>query len=88
MLRNVTLARFVASGLTKAVKEQTVHRALVAFHTAAVFEYLSRIKVLNDGVLAFLLPAMLEPLQESAARTDALTKDVVVSASLRPFASQ
>jgi U3 small nucleolar RNA-associated protein 10 len=85
MLRNVALARFVASVLPKAVKEQTVHRALVAFHTAAVIEYFSRIKALDDDILGFLLPAMLEPLQDSAGRADALNKDVVVSASLRLF---
>jgi U3 small nucleolar RNA-associated protein 10 len=82
MLRNVALSRFVASALPKAVKEQTVHRALVAFHTAVIFEYLSRIKALDDDILAFLLPAMLEPMQVSAARADGLTKDVVVSALL------
>ncbi|KAF8259327.1 armadillo-type protein [Lactarius quietus] len=77
MVRNVTVARFVASALPKTVKHRTAHRALVAFHTAALFEYISRIKAPDDGVLAFLLPAMLEPLQYSAAQAD--TKDVVLS---------
>jgi U3 small nucleolar RNA-associated protein 10 len=88
MLRNVALARFVASVLPKAVEERTVHRTLVAFYTSAIFEYLSRIKALDDDILAFLLPAMLEPLQESATQADALSKDVVVSAPLCPFVSQ
>ncbi|KAH9054895.1 hypothetical protein EDB87DRAFT_1644309 [Lactarius vividus] len=77
MVRNVAVARFVASALPKAVKNRTAHRALVAFHTAALFEYLSRIKAPDDGVLAFLLPAMLEPLQQNAAQAG--TKDVVLS---------
>ncbi|KAI9451428.1 hypothetical protein BJY52DRAFT_1297951 [Lactarius psammicola] len=77
MVRNVAVARFVASALPKAVKDRTAHRALVAFHTAALFEYISRIKAPDDGVLAFLLPAMLEPLQHKAA--EAGTKDVVLS---------
>lgn len=77
MVRNVAVARFVASALPKAVKDRTAHRALVAFHTAALFEYISRIKAPDDGVLAFLLPAMLEPLQHNAAQAG--TKDVVLS---------
>jgi U3 small nucleolar RNA-associated protein 10 len=83
MVRNVAVARFVASALPKAVKDRTVHRVLAAFHTAALFEYISRIKSPDDGVMAFLLPAMLEPLQHNAAQAG--TKDVVVSAPFHPF---
>lgn len=85
MLRNVVVARFVASALPKAVKEKTTHHALIAFHTAILFEYISRSKALDDATLVVLLPAMLEPLQESAIRTDALTKDITVSVPLCPF---
>jgi len=85
MLRNVVVARFVASALPKAVKEKTVHHALIAFHTSVLLEYVSRAKALDDASLVFLLPAMLEPLQESVVRPDTLTKDVVVSAPFRPF---
>lgn len=83
MVRNGAVARFVASVLPKAVKDRTAHRALVAFHTAALFEYISRIKAPDDGVMAFLLPAMLEPLQHNA--TQAGTKDVAVSAPFHCF---
>jgi len=83
MVRNVTIARFVASALPKAVKNRTAHHTLVAFHTAALFEYTSRIKSPDDGVLAFLLPAMLEPLQDSTAQ--AVARDVVVSAPFHSF---
>ena len=86
MVRNVAVARFVASILPKAVKHRTAHRALVAFHTAALFEYISRIKAPDDGVLAFLLPAMLEPLRHNVAQAG--TKDVVVSAPSHPFSNQ
>lgn len=85
MLRNVVVARFVASALPKAIKEKTAHHALITFHTSVLFEYISRSKTLDDATLAFLLPAMLEPLQESAHDSDVTTKDVVVSASLRPL---
>src|ERR1700742_4044712 len=79
MLRNVVVARFVASALPKAIKERTAHRTLIAFHTSVLLEYISRAKALDDASLAFLLPAMLEPLHEGAVRADVLTKDVVVS---------
>jgi U3 small nucleolar RNA-associated protein 10 len=85
MLRNVVVARFVASALPKAVKEKTVHHALIAFHTSVLLEYVSRAKALDDVSLVFLLPAMLEPLQESVVRSDTLTKDVVVSAPFSFF---
>jgi len=82
MLRNVVVARFVASALPKAVKGKTAHHTLIAFHTAVLFEYITRAKALDDATLVVLLPAMLEPLQDSAMRADALTKDVTVSVSL------
>lgn len=79
MLRNIVVARFVASALPKAIKEKTAHHTLIPFHTAILFEYISRSKALDDAALVVLLPAMLEPLQESAIRTDALAKDVTLS---------
>jgi U3 small nucleolar RNA-associated protein 10 len=85
MLRNIVVTRFVASALPKAVKGKTTHHTLIAFHTAILIEYISRSKALDDAALVVLLPAMLEPLQESAIRTDAFTKDVTVSVPLCPF---
>jgi len=85
MLRNIVVTRFVASALPKAVKGKTTHHTLVAFHTAILFEYISRSKALDDATLVVLLPAVLEPLQECAIRADTLTKDVTVSVPLCPF---
>jgi len=85
MLRNTVVARFVAFALPKAIKGKTTHHTLIAIHTAILFEYISRSKALDDGALVVLLPAMLEPLQESAIPADALTKDVTVSVPLCPF---
>jgi U3 small nucleolar RNA-associated protein 10 len=85
MLRNIVVTRFVASALSKTIKGKTTHHTLIAFHTAILFEYISRSKALDDAALVVLLPAMLEPLQESAIRTDALNKDVTVSLPLCPF---
>ena len=87
MLRNVVVARFVASALPKVIKEKTAHHTLIAFHTSVLFEYISRAKALDDAALVILLPAMLEPLQESAIRADVFTKDVTVSMSLYPYPS-
>ena len=78
MLRNVVVARFVASALPKVI-EKTAHHTLIAFHTSVLFEYISRAKALDDAALVVLLLAMLEPLQESAIRADVFTEDVTVS---------
>ena len=87
MLRNVVVTRFIASALSKAIKEKTAHHTLIAFHTSVLFEYISRANALDDAALVILLPAMLEPLQESAIRADVLTKDVTVSVLLFPYQS-
>jgi len=84
MLRNVVVARFVVSALPQAVKEGTAYHALIAFHTSVLFEYISRAKTLDGASLVFLLPAMLEPLQESALHPNALSKDIVVSVPSLP----
>jgi U3 small nucleolar RNA-associated protein 10 len=87
MLRNVIVTRFVASALPNSIKGKTVHHTSIAFHTSILFEYISRAKALDDAALVVLLPAMLEPLQESAIRADALTKDVTVSVPFGTFLS-
>ena len=87
MLRNVVVTRFIASALPKAIKEKTAHHTLIAFHTSVLFEYISRANALDDAALVILLPAMLEPLQESAIRADVLTKDVTVSVLLFRYQS-
>ena len=45
------------------------HRTLVAFSAATMHDYISGAPKLDDGTLAFILPALLTPLQ--AARKDA-----------------
>src|SRR5258708_13259974 len=85
MLRNVIVARFVASALPNAIKGKTVHHTLIAFHTSVLFEYVSRAKALDDAALVVLLPPMLEPLQESAIRPDALTNNVTCTVPFFPF---
>jgi U3 small nucleolar RNA-associated protein 10 len=87
MLRNVVVTRFIASALPKVIKEKTAHHTLIAFHTSVLFEYISRANALDEAALVILLPAMLEPLQESAIRADVFTKDVTVSVLLCPHHS-
>ena len=41
------------------------HRTLLAFHVATIHDYISGASSLDDGILAFILPAMLTPLQSS-----------------------
>ncbi len=74
MLRNTDVARFVTSLLPSALKENRVHRVLLAFNAATVHEFVSRSKTLDEGTMAYILPAILEPLE----RQHSTSKDAVV----------
>lgn len=76
MLRNGDVARFVASLLPEALKEDREHRTLLAFNAATLHEFIKRSKVLDEGTLAYLLPSILEPLQK---RSENVSKDAIVS---------
>lgn len=65
MLRNTDLARFVASLMPSAVKKNRVHRVLLMFNAACVHDFIIRNKSLDEGTVAFLLPALLEPLEST-----------------------
>lgn len=65
MLRNTELARFVTSLLPRAIKNGFSHRVLLAFNAATLHEFITRSKVLDEGTIAYLLPALLEPLQQN-----------------------
>ncbi|KAJ3564821.1 hypothetical protein NP233_g8044 [Leucocoprinus birnbaumii] len=79
MLRNSDVARFVTSLLPTAMKEGRSHRVLLAFNAATLHEFISRSKILDEGTMAYLLPALLEPL---AKRYDALRDATVRRFSL------
>ncbi|OSD00001.1 hypothetical protein PYCCODRAFT_1479448 [Trametes coccinea BRFM310] len=73
MLKSLEVARFV-SGILPAVlshRSAGMHRALIAFHTGVLLEYIARSRALDENMMAILLPAALEPLQ---AASDAETK--------------
>ncbi len=75
MLRNTDLARFVTALLANAIKGGYSHRCLFAFNAATLHDFIIRSKTLDEGTLAFLLPALLEPLNN---RTDAALKEAIV----------
>ena len=65
MLKNSEVARFIATLLPAAIKSGHSHRTLLAFNAATLHDYLAHVKKLDDGIAAFMLPALLEPLQNS-----------------------
>ena len=65
MLRNTDVARFVASLLPSAVKTNRLHRVLLMFNAACLHDFITKSKSLDEGTVAFLLPALLEPLESN-----------------------
>ncbi|KAJ7146113.1 hypothetical protein C8R44DRAFT_600928 [Mycena epipterygia] len=75
MLKNSDATRFTVNLLPTAIKGNCSHHTLLAFNAATIHDYLTRTKALDEGTLAYLLPAVLEPLQN---RSDAVTKDAIL----------
>ncbi|KAJ3515006.1 hypothetical protein NLJ89_g2035 [Agrocybe chaxingu] len=69
MLKNTDVARLVISLLPTAIKKNLAHHTLLAFNAATIHEFITRSKSLNEGTLAYILPALLEPLQRKAELT-------------------
>jgi U3 small nucleolar RNA-associated protein 10 len=76
MLKNQDLARFVVSVLPNAIKKDLSHHVLLAFNAATLYDFIKRSKTITEGTVAYLLPALLEPLQQKPTK---LSKDAVVS---------
>ena len=74
MLRNSDVARFVTSLLPSAMKEGRCHRVLLAFNAACLHDFILRCKSFDEGTLAYLLPALLEPLQHLPVIKDAVVR--------------
>ena len=66
MLKNTDVARFVTSLLPSALASGHVHRTLLVFNAATLHDYIVHSKTLDEGTVAFLLPAFLESLQKPA----------------------
>jgi U3 small nucleolar RNA-associated protein 10 len=62
MTKNTVAARFIASLLPKAIEEERAHRTLIAFNAATLHDFITQSKSLDEGTLAYLLPALIEPL--------------------------
>ncbi|KAJ7582775.1 hypothetical protein C8J56DRAFT_230499 [Mycena floridula] len=75
MLQNTDVSRFVTSLLPTAIKAGYSHRCLLAFNAATLHEFILRSKSLDEGTLAYILPALLEPLQN---RSDAAIKEAIL----------
>ena len=69
MLAKAEVARFVAGVLPVVLKEHgsAMHRALIAFHAGTLLEYIAKVKNLDENLIAFLLPAAMDPLQAASA---------------------
>ncbi|KAM6493306.1 hypothetical protein JOM56_011440 [Amanita muscaria] len=63
MIKNTDVARFISSLLPSSLKHNHVHRTLVAFNAACLDDFINRSKSLDEGTVAYLLPAILQPLQ-------------------------
>ncbi|KAF4568223.1 snoRNA-binding rRNA-processing protein utp10 [Pleurotus pulmonarius] len=63
MLKNSSVARFVAALLPNAMKDGYHYRALTAFHAATLHDFLMRSEDVDEGTIAFILPACLDPLK-------------------------
>jgi len=75
MLKDSDLARFVSSLLPTAIKKGQVHSTIIAFNAATLHDFIKRGKSINEGTLAHILPALLEPLHQNQKNT---VKDAVV----------
>jgi len=76
MLKDSDFTRFVTSLLPVAVNKGLVHRTLIAFNVATLHDFIKRSKSVDEGTIAHLLPALLEPLTEKRGQ---MVKDAVVS---------
>ena len=72
MLRNTDIARFVASLLPIVMKGGYSHRLLLAFNAACLYDFLLRSSQLDEGTVAYLLPALLESLRKVPVNRDAV----------------
>lgn len=83
MLKNSDLARYITNLLPLALKSGHTHRTLLAFNAATLHDYLAHAKELDDGTVAHLLPALLQPLQKrSDASKDAILGSYILLAAL------
>ncbi|KAF5351352.1 hypothetical protein D9758_008071 [Tetrapyrgos nigripes] len=66
MLKNTDVARFIATLLPRAIKEHRAHTTLIMFNAATLHDFIACSKNLNEGTIAFIWPALIDPLQNRA----------------------
>ncbi|KAG1775600.1 hypothetical protein EV702DRAFT_421745 [Suillus placidus] len=82
MAANQAVARFIASLLPTAMRGSCSHRTLVAFNAATMHDYIASSPVLDEGILAFLLSALLAPFQTSHSDANATLGSYVLLSTL------
>ncbi|KAL4062956.1 hypothetical protein V8B97DRAFT_2026593 [Scleroderma yunnanense] len=78
MVSDAEVARFTADLLPTAVKCSYSHRTLLAFNAATMHDYISSAPILDDGMLAFILPALLTPLQATHKDTNVALSSYII----------
>jgi len=84
MMKNIDVARFVANLQLKYIQRRILFNNLVTFNAATLHDFIKRSPKLDESAIAFLFPAILEPLQKTTKYT---SKDAIVSLYLW-FSSQ
>ncbi|KAG1761179.1 hypothetical protein EDD22DRAFT_897736 [Suillus occidentalis] len=82
MVANQAVARFIASLLPTAMRGSCSHRTLVAFNAATMHDYIASSPALDEGILAFLLSALLAPFQTSHSDANATLGSYVLLSTL------
>ncbi|KAG2130333.1 hypothetical protein DEU56DRAFT_815464 [Suillus clintonianus] len=82
MAANQAVARFIASLLPTAIRGSCSHRTLVAFNAATMHDYIASSPGLDEGILAFLLSALLAPFQTSHSDANATLGSYVLLSTL------
>lgn len=63
MVQDTDLSRFVSSLLPSALQGGYSHRALLAFNIGVMHEYIVRCKILDEGIVGFVVSALVEALK-------------------------
>lgn len=86
MIKKTDLARFVVSLLPSALRTSSimVHRSLVAFSTGVAAEYITRHPKIDEGAIAFVLPACIAMMESAGfpSAKDAALAGAILLASL------
>ncbi|KDQ24027.1 hypothetical protein PLEOSDRAFT_1068022 [Pleurotus ostreatus PC15] len=70
MLKNSPAARVVAGLLPNAMRDGHHYRALTAFHAATLHDFIMRSEGVDEGTVAYVLPACVDPLKSPSAGKD------------------